>query len=251
MSNLVRGEFYKLRKSKYFIGMIIMSIAISFPFIEIWSGDIQRNTMLHHGMYSIHYSFMFISFSSILFALLAEDFIAKDFKNRSISKSFAYGYGRKEVILSKLIVFIMFSLFLELIYTVILVIYASMKYGFCDTLDTNAIMYLFRMISIGIIYNAATISVIGAVAVITKSSFFTFISPIILFIGYYLCFESSLGSKKLFVVISYIHPYIRGIWAMGRFAPILDIIAGAASSILILTIAIAGSLLYGKYEDIK
>ncbi|AWI05487.1 ABC transporter permease [Clostridium drakei] len=251
MSNLIRGEFYKLKKSKYFIGMIIISIVISIPFIKIWSGDIQENTMLQHGIYSIEYTFIFILFSSFLFALLAEDFIAKDFKNKNINKSFTYGYGRKEVILSKLIVFIMFSLFLELIYTVILVIYASMKYGFWDTLDTNAIMYLFRMISIGIIYNVATISVIGVVAVITKSSFFTFSSPIILFLVYYLFSESSLVSKKLFVVISYIHPYLRGIRAMGRFAPMLDIIAGVASSILILTIAIAGSLLYGKYEDIK
>ncbi|AKA68147.1 ABC transporter permease [Clostridium scatologenes] len=251
MSNLIRGEFYKLRKSKYFIVTIIISIAISFPFIEIWSKDVQRSRMLHHGIYSIEYAFMFISFSCFLFALLAEDFIAKDFKNKNISKSFIYGYSRREVILSKLAVFIMFSLFLELIYTVILVTYASMTYGFCDTLDTNDIIYLFRMVSIGVIYNVATMSLIGTVAVIIKSSFFTFISPFILFLGYYLFLETPLGSKKLFLVISYIHPYLRGMWAMGRFTPIQNIITGATSSILIFTITIAGSLLYVKYEDIK
>ncbi|WPC39514.1 ABC transporter permease [Clostridium sp. JS66] len=250
MSNLVRGEFYKLRKSKYFIGMIIMSIILSFPLIEMWSNDVQGTPMLHHGIYSINYAFMFIALSSLIFALLAGDFIAKDFKNKNISKSFIYGYSRREVILSKLVVFIVFSLFLELIYTVILVIYASMMYGFCEALDFNTVVYLIRIIGVGIICNVATISIIGTGAIITKSTFFTFSSMIILLLSF-IFFDLLTCFKKLFLVVSCIHPYIAGMWAMKRFAPKLDIIVGTVSPILIFVITIVVSLLYTRYEDIK
>lgn len=249
MSNLIRGEFYKLRKSKYYIGMILLSILASFFLIIVWDKYAQQ--AVHHdlvnGTYSISYAFQFILYSSFLFALFGGEFIAKDFNDSNISKSFSYGYRRSQVILSKLIVFIITSLFLEIIYTTILVIYSSLNYGFCEVLNLSTILYLIRVIVIGIMYSAATICIIAMIAIITKSTFCTFVSPVILFLCYQLC-STSIGT---YIGAYILLPYVAGQGAISRFAPKSDIILGIISSLLTFIITIGVSMLYVRYEDIK
>ena len=103
MSNLIRGEFYKLRKSNYFIGIIFLAIVASFFLITVWDKDMQRLQKAHsnfliNGVSSIQYGFEYIIYTSFIFALLGGEFIAKDFKNNNISKSFSYGYTRSKEI---------------------------------------------------------------------------------------------------------------------------------------------------------
>ncbi len=59
-------------------------------------------------------------------------------------------------------------LFLELIYITILVIHTSIAYGFYKVLNYSAILYLIRLIVIGIMYNVATMSIVFMIAIITK-----------------------------------------------------------------------------------
>ncbi|GCD10116.1 ABC transporter permease [Clostridium tagluense] len=248
MSNLIRGEFYKLKKSNYFIGIIFLAIGASFFLITVWDKDIQRlqkahSNFLMNGAYSIEYAFEYIIYTSFIFALLGGEFIAKDFKNNNISKSFSYGYRRSKVILSKLIVFIMACLFLEIIYTTILVIHVSIIYGFCEVLNLSTILYLTRVIIIGIMYNIATICIIAMIAMITKSALCTFISPVIFFLSVQLSF-SKIGTYILL-------PYVAGRGAISRFALKEDIILGIISSLLTFIITIAVSMLYVRHEDIK
>lgn len=247
MSNLIRGEFYKLRKSRYFIGMIFMAIVVSFFLITIWDKDIQRLQKVHsnflmNGVSSIQYGFEYIIYTSFIFALLGGEFIAQDFKNNNISKSFSYGYTRGKVIISKLIVFIIACLFLEIIYTTILVIYVSINHGFCEVLNLSTILYLTRVIIVGIMYSAATICIIAMIAMITKSALCTFVSPVIFLLSLQLSF-SKIGT--------YILPYVAGRGAIAKFAPKEEIMLGIISSLLTFIITIGGSMLYVRYEDIK
>ncbi|WP_411168454.1 ABC transporter permease [Clostridium sp. MB05] len=250
MSNLIRGEFYKLRKSKYFIGIIFLPLVASFFLIRDFDSKAQILRDVHpelvNGMYSINCAFQYILFSSFFFALFAGEFIAKDLKN-NMSKSFIYGYKRSEIILSKLIVFIISSLFLELIYTTILVIYASVNYGFCEALNYSTILFLIRMIVIGIMYNLATISIVAMIAIVTKNSLCTVVSPILFILSSYI-FVSRL---PISTIVAYACPFISGGAAIAQFAPKSDIIIGIISSIVTFIITIAVSLLYVKHEDIK
>lgn len=85
---------------------------------------------------------------------------------------------------------------------------------------------------------------------ITKSTFFTVVSPVILFLCYLFgCFVLSLESP--FSRIAFIMPYIFWEVAIAEFASKLDIIIGIISSILTFIITIGASMLYLKYEDIK
>lgn len=250
MSNLIRGEFYKLRKSKYFIGMIFLALVASFFLMRGFDSDVQSLRSVHpelvNGMYSIDYAFQYILFTSFIFALFAGEFIAKDLKN-NMSKSFIYGYKRSEVILSKLIVFIISSLFLELIYTTILVIYASINYGFCEALNYNTILFLIRIIIIGIMYNVATISIVAMIAIVTKNNLCTVVSPVLFILSFFI---SGL-ELPISTIVAYACPFIIGQGAMAKFAPKSYIIIGIISSIVTFIITIVVSLLYVKHEDIK
>lgn len=248
MNNLIRGEFYKLRKSRYFIEGTFLSIISAFIIMSKYDDNIHRltgaNFEITSGMYSIYYPFTCIIFTSFIFSLFAGEFIAKDLKT-NISKSFIYGYKRSKVVLSKLMVFIIFSLFIELIYTVILVCCADKSYGFDYSIEN--ILALIRIIGIGILYNVATISIVAMIAIITKNRLVTICSPILFLFSILILVRQSFIS----VIVAYVCPFIIGEAAIARFAPTSDIIIGIVSSLITLIITIGGSLIYTKREDIK
>ncbi|BCZ44626.1 hypothetical protein psyc5s11_06930 [Clostridium gelidum] len=247
MSNLIRGEFYKLRKSKCLIGMIFLAICAGFLLIGEWENEGRRMFSGINGVNSISLAIGMIVICNFLFSILSVAFIVNDFKNGGISKSYSYGFRRSEVILSKLIVFMLFSLVLELIYTTILVIYVSYNYGFCEVFNFNTILYLIRVISVGGMYNLATISIITMIAIITKNNLCTFVSPIILLMTFSLACSSYPYISHAFLYL----PYMTGIRAINIFSSEADIIRCIISSIVTFIITIGGSLLYIKYEDIK
>ena len=247
MSNLIRGEFYKLRKSKCLIGMIFLAICAGFLLIGEWENEGKRMFSGVNGVNSISLAIGMIMICNLIFSVLSVAFIVNDFKNGGISKSFSYGFRRSEVLLSKLIVFMLFSLVLELIYTTILVIYVSYNYGFCEVLNFSTVLYLTRVISLGVMYNLATISIIIMIAIISKNNFCTFASPIVLLIT----FSFALSSYPYIShVLSYL-PYMTGLRAINAFSSKSEIIRCIISSIVTFIITIGGSLLYIKYEDIK
>jgi hypothetical protein len=144
-----------------------------------------------------------------------------------------------------LIVFILFSLFIELIYSIIVFYYAGRAYWFDYNVEN--ILALIRIIGIGILYNVATISIVAMIAVITKNNLVTVVSPILFF----LTIPIFALNNILSIIVAYICPFIIGEAAIARFAPTSDIIIGIISSLLTLIITICGSLIYTKREDVK
>ena len=246
MSNLIRGEFYKLRKSKYLIEiMIFLTMVSSYFYILICNSDIVKNENYDYinGVSYIPYASIFIIFSSFIFALLGGEFIAKDFKSGNISRMFGYGYRKEQVVLSKLIVFILFCLLLEVIYTLILVIYVSVNYNFCEGINSNNILYLFIATCIGIMYNLAGICIIAMVAIITQSRLCTFISAAIGLVSFQL--YDSINSQVFMFI-----PWISGKRAMGEMNS-SNIAMSLISSFIFVIITIGVSLWYVKYKDMK
>ncbi|WP_251862068.1 ABC transporter permease [Clostridium sp. Marseille-Q2269] len=250
MSNLIRGEFYKLKKSKYLIGIIILTLLVLFLMIHSYYSNItsmkKEHLYLVNGMDSIEFAFEWLVITSFIFSLFAGEFIAKDLKH-NMNKSFIYGYKRSKVILSKLIVFIITFLFLQLIYTTILVIHVSINYGFCKTLNYSTILYLIRVVIIGIMYSVATMSIVSMIAIIIRSNVCTAFSPILFTLAF-----QALGLKPpIPAIIKCVFPVIVGREALARFAPKSVIISAIISSIVIFTITTLISVLYVKHKDIK
>jgi len=246
MSNLIRGELYKLKKSKYLIETTIFLTMISaYFYIIICNKDIVRSENYDYinGVSYIPHSSLFIIFSSFIFALLGGEFIANDFKSGNISRMFGYGYRKEQVVLSKLMVFILFSLLLEVIYTSILVIYVSINYSFCEGINSNNILYLFIATGIGIMYNLAAICIIAMVAIITKSRLCTFVSGAIGLVSFRL--YDSINSEVFMII-----PWISGKRAMEAMYS-SNIAMSLLSSFVIVIMTIGVSLWYVKYKDIK
>lgn len=250
MSNLIRGEFYKLRKSKYSIVMIILSMGVGLLLTNMWSRDREMNPLFVHDtidvVHSMEYAFNFIVLSSFLFALLASEFIVQDFKNHKLSNAFSYGYSRNKIILSKFIVFIIFSLFLEIIYLTVFVIYVSSRHGFCEALNLSVILQFIRMVVIGIIFNLATISLLTLIAVLSKSSYLTIISPVFILFSFWYYVDTKFSIH----ILEYM-PYIyagNGLITLKSKAVITKSII---SLFFTFGISIGGSLLYVKREDIN
>lgn len=251
MNNLIRGEFYKLRKSKYFIGMIILSVIFGLLLIVLWNNDREgssRQQIILNGAYALTEGFDKILLGNFLFGLLGSGVIIKDFKSSNISKSFIYGYKRNEVVLSKIFVIMLFSLILEIIYIFILVTYVSLRHNFCGVWNLDIFLTVVRVIIIGVIYNLATISIIFMTAIITKSNFATIVAPFILSISFVFAFPMS--RYGISYILSHL-PYITGMSAMGKFSSKAEITRCIISSIVTFIITIGGSLLYVKHEDIK
>lgn len=201
-----------------------------------------------NGLYAIEYSFQYIMVTSFVFVVIASEFIAKDFKNSNINKSIIYGYSRTKVVLSKLLVFAICCLFLELIYTVILITYVSYNHGFGDILNLKNFLYLSRLIFVGILCILATISIIAMISVITQNNICIFSTLILLLIAYQI-FDRELGTT-ISNILLYI-PNIAGSRAIGMFSSNEEIKRSIMSSIITLIVTIGGSLLYTKYQNIK
>lgn len=249
MGNLIRGEFYKLRKSKYLSGMIFLAICAGFLLIAEWEHEGKGMVGEINLANVIAFSMAVIIFYSFIFAALSVAFIVNDFNNGGISRSFSYGFRRSKIILSKLIVFMLFSLVLILIYTIILLIYVSYNCGLSDVINFNTILYLIRVISIGIMYNLATIAIIFMVAIITRSNFCTFVSSIMIFFTFVIGVNSYtfpiISDLVLFL------PYFTSRAAMNIFSRKIDIVLCIASSVITFIITIGGSLLFIRHKDIS
>lgn len=249
MINLIRGELYKLRRSKYFMGMMFLAIIIGVALVIQWERDRELNPayqgVVFYGIDALSYVFCGIIYLNVFFGLFASGFIVKDFKSGGISKNFTYGYKRNQVLLSKIVVFVILSLFLEIVYVSILVIYVSSKHGLYEVSNLDAILTLVRIIVLGITYNLATICIILLIAIVTKSNMCVLISSAIFVISLLVY-----GYQYELHVLSYL-PYIAGIKVMDRVVSEADIIRCIVSSIITFIITIGGSLLHIEYTDIK
>lgn len=249
MSNLIKGEWYKLRKSRYFFGLIFLEVIFGLLLTEMWIRDREVSptfsNVIKNGVMSMGYAYGRISIGSFLFALFGGMFIVNDFNNGNFGRSFSYGIKRSKLLLSKLIVFILFSLFLELIYTTVLVIYVSNKYGFYESINANFILYLFAGVVSLILFSIATISIIAMVAIITRSFLITLVVPIIFLISYMFLYKN-MGSY-IFVILSSM-PWLR---PAGIFKYRTENIISVISLVVTLFITIVGSLLFIRHKDVN
>ncbi|SHJ15954.1 ABC-2 family transporter protein [Clostridium cavendishii DSM 21758] len=246
MNNLIRGELYKFKKSRYIIITILLTLGFAIYSKSGLDFHVLKLTLYRkyapiYGIDSISFIFNRINYTIFIFALLAGEFIAKDFNNSNITKTFTYGYKRSTVIMSKLVVLIPFFLILQLVHGIILITYASKTNGFCEILDYNTILYLVRLIVVGLLSNLAVISIVTMFALITKNNYYTIALTSIFLIT---CrFQDTF--------LDCILPHLAAMNALEPLASQGQVITSISFSILTCILAIGGSLLYIKRSDIR
>lgn len=247
MVNLIRGEMYKLFKGKYIKTSLITSIIASLfifgvlkvvvvigvePKVVVNGMDILRN---------VSGQFLFINF---LFAILAAEFVAGDFEDYTINKSFSYGYGRNKVIVSKFIAFYIGSIIIFLVCTFIITMAISIKYGFVAVIDWNTVIDILKMILISFICNMATSSITCMIAIISRNKVLTILSAMGIYIlDMIISFVSTPFSNIL--------PFNIGKIAISQLSDMGIMTCTILSCVVTIFITMCVSLIYFKKRDIS
>lgn len=240
MINLIRGEFYKIKRSKYFVGIMFLwaLLGVSISYIIIKEANAHRTVS---GINAVVFFLQFQILINFLYAAFAGVFVASDFEHNTINMTFTYGYSRSKVILSKIIVYIIYSLLMELVTVVIMGIIFSAVYGFNDFGEINLGLYLIRIIFIELLCSTATTLIIAAVSVISKSIIITLASPVVMFI------PMLLNNEHIFAFL----PYRAATIGIAPFAPKNTIIISVVSSLVTIFVITMVLRKYLSKLDIK
>lgn len=121
MLKLLHANFYRLRKNKVFIGIIIITIIASFVILfNTYQGNI-TNEKYNMQKTPIDRTYtIYINVISFLIAVFVSIFVGSDYDNGTIRNKIIVGHSRKNIYLSNLIVSIVVGLVLEIIYLIII-----------------------------------------------------------------------------------------------------------------------------------
>ena len=121
MLKLLHANFYRLKKNKVFIGIIIITIIASFVILfNTYQGNI-TNEKYNMQKTQIDRTYtIYINVISFLIAVFVSIFIGSDYDNGTIRNKIIVGHSRKNIYLSNLIVSIIVGLVLEIIYLTII-----------------------------------------------------------------------------------------------------------------------------------
>ena len=128
MINLLKVEFYKLKKLQFGYIAVIFMFVVGYVYGDNRLGnkmfDINDNTnVVFSGIVS---DTSFVFFISIIMAL----FMGKDFSNHTICNEIKLGYNRFQILLSRTITVCVFAVLLHVIYVVSAVLGFSIVRGF-------------------------------------------------------------------------------------------------------------------------
>ena len=123
MIRLLHTNFYRLKKNKVFIGIIIITIIASFVMVfDTYQGNI-ANEKYNMTKTPIDRTYIiYINIISFLIAIFVSIFVGTDYSDGTIRNKIIVGHSRKNIYLSNLIISIVVGLVLEIIHLTIVTI---------------------------------------------------------------------------------------------------------------------------------
>lgn len=250
MTNLIRGEFYKLRKSRCLIWMTVLWALFTFFYAWFAIRDAGRNSGFATIICGLREMENFLSIQvgvNFLYAAFAGMFICNDFAGDTLNRTFTYGYSRKEVLASKLTAYVLCSLLFEMTATVVIGVTFSALYGFGSIKEINVTWFLFRSMFLGMLGMMATALMTAAVAVISKSIMATLGSAVVVIAA--VIFSSSF--PWLEKVVTCILPCQAVMMGMSPFAGVPDIMVAVVSSVAVAVISVLVMMKHLSKLDMK
>lgn len=163
MLNLIKLEFYKLRKQRSFKILLLAVIAISAFSAYSEIRLLTANGLLGSGKMGFANAIqdMFMLFMSAIFAGF---YIGSDFSNKTIQSQLSQGHSRLEVLLSKALVFFIGTSMIMLLYPITVSIIHTFKYGWGEPFALASLLYVLQVAFFGVILNIGTTSVFVLIA---------------------------------------------------------------------------------------
>jgi ABC-2 type transport system permease protein len=166
MFNLLEIEFYKLKKSKAFYILILLSVAQS---LVVW---IFNDKLIHHsGKETLSYM-LYIQSSlggNLFVGILSADFIGNEFTSGYIKNLICYGHRRRDVLIAKSIVYFLGSIIINFTCPVIFTLINTMKNGYYSNFTFWEFINLLAIILTSIVIQIAICSISLLVIFLSKS----------------------------------------------------------------------------------
>lgn len=175
MFNLIKCEFFKLRKSMAFYVLLGTQILLSIfaTVLSIVMADNITNASTKSALYGINALISTLSDTSlimILGSILAGIFICSDFENRTFQGAISSGNGRGRVLLSKVLVYFAALSIISIPYPVIYSVVMTITNGFGAPIDVTMCYKVVGMFLSTFVINASILSVAVLCAFVIKKS---------------------------------------------------------------------------------
>ncbi|SFB39036.1 ABC transporter permease [Clostridium frigidicarnis] len=147
MINLLKLEFYKLKHSKPFILILLITIGAELV-IVLNNGSIT-------GKKAFTYSISDIATIMVLSAIFAGLSIGTDFVNRTINQEITAGNSRLSVFFSKAIVLFIATEIIMLLYPITSIIINTILNGWGEVFNTSTAIYILRTVFLRMILDVS------------------------------------------------------------------------------------------------
>lgn len=166
MFNLLKIEFYKLRKSKLFYFFIFLSLLQAFAIYFL-----SQKLKVEGGKEALMYMlFMQSSLASnIIGGVFAADYIATEFTSGYIKNLISYGHKRSHIFLAKSIAYYVSILAFNFIPPLVVFFIATIKQGYGEVFTFGALLSLLGMLLFTAIAQGAIASTNVLIAFVTKN----------------------------------------------------------------------------------
>jgi ABC-type transport system involved in multi-copper enzyme maturation permease subunit len=187
MKNLIKGEFFKLKKSKGVKAAILLVLIASIAlcgYIELCKKLKPGDHIEAEGiaiLFQLLSAIVYVNFLSFIMAVVL---IVMDFEKQTINMTFTYGYSRFQILLAKFIIYSIGVVILEGIFIGALTLWCTILYGFGEKLNIIGTIHILKFILIDILCSIAIASITFIISIVTRSVILAIISPIAVLLLY-------------------------------------------------------------------
>ena len=201
MINMIKMEFYKLRRQKiFYIILLFVGVIAVMSSISAMSLNINLNGKTQYVEMFQDVSMLFAC------AIFVAMYIGNDFNNRTIQHQVASGHSRKDIIIAKLLGFMMAAQMIMILYPVIGAITVTINRGWGVAVSYQEIKYIILTLIESIVLNIGT------------SSYFVLFAFICRDIPKTICLSAAFP-----IIFSIIKPFIAAIPLVGNFIDLMSI----------------------------
>lgn len=174
MFNLLRADFYKLRRSKsFFICLVILALFVAYIIIDFSSSahiKEQLSPSTFHWIYMLFKERAFLPYFIPLFqAIFITMLITSEYSAGTIKDSVSLGFSRRKIYISKLITVSVGSILMMLVAIFFTVITSIFVFGIYGSFSTYDLLLLVRMLLIQAMLYTAYGSVFLMIAFLIKN----------------------------------------------------------------------------------
>ncbi|WP_152395546.1 ABC transporter permease [Paenibacillus guangzhouensis] len=246
MYNLIRVEFFKLRKNRSFWTLLIALSVLSLAYPLLYYFDHRSSGEPQYTGAEFLLSFLSSNAYVIKFgvAVLAGFFISNEYATGVMKTIASSGNTRGRLYAAKLTVFAIGAMAISLVFPIVSTVEVTLLSGFGQLPEGSGAIFLLRVLGLTLLYTAAY-AAIGALitAIFTDSGktigfsmiFFLMIDVILANVGYKVDFVNTLYKYSIFKLIGDIGRLTieNGDWPALLIVPILTIGVSAILGILI------------------